>query len=436
MPGADAIAQDVVEEDAVGPRVVVVGGGFAGIAVARGLAGSAATVTVVDQHNFHTFQPLLYQVATAGLEPADVAYPIRTIFRNDSNVSFRHGRVSSIDLGAKEVLLANGPHLAYDHLVLASGASAEFFGVPGAAEHSLPLYTLADARHLRNHLLLTLEERDASPENFEPGITFVVVGGGPTGVETSGSVMELIDICVRRDRLNIDLEQSHVILVDQGTRVLPAFPKTASSYAKKILESRNITLRLGAQVKAVTRTGVDLSDGTTIEAAGVIWAAGVSARGTLAAEALPHEPGPQGRVKVEHDLSVLDHPDVWAVGDAAAVLSGSGDEVCPQLAPVAIQSGKHCAEQILRRMAGEPTTSFRYRDKGMMATIGRRAAVAKMKRGPVIKGTAGWIAWLTLHLFYLVGFRNRFRVLTNWCWRYLDWPSGPRLIVADAETAP
>ena len=337
------------------PRVVIVGGGFAGIAVARGLAGSEADVIVVDQHNFHTFQPLLYQVATAGLEPADVAYPIRTIFRNDSNVAFRHGRVTAIDLEAKEVLLADGPHLAYDHLVLASGASAEFFGVPGAAQYSLPLYTLADARHLRNRLLLTLEERDASPENYPPGVTFVVVGGGPTGVETSGSVRELLDICVRRDGLNIDLEQSHVILVDLGDRVLPAFPMSASTYAAKILENRHITLRLGVQVKEVTSTGVVLSDGTTIEAAGVIWAAGVSARGTLAAEALPHQPGPQGRVRVEHDLSVLEHPDVWAIGDAAAVLRGAGDEVCPQLAPVAIQSGKHCAEQILNVLKGKPT---------------------------------------------------------------------------------
>jgi NADH:ubiquinone reductase (H+-translocating) len=428
-------ASDANEDDTL-PHVVIVGGGFAGIAVARGLGGAKVRVTVVDQHNFHTFQPLLYQVATAGLEPADVAYPIRTIFRNEPNVSFRHGRVTSINLELKEVLLANGQKLHFDELVLASGASAEFFGVPGAAEFSLPLYTLADARHLRNQLLLTLEERDANPASFPPGITYVVVGAGPTGVETSGAVMELIDICVRRDRLNIDLDQSHVVLVDQGARVLPVFPKIASTYAKRILEKRRVTVRLGVHVEEVTRNGVLLADGSMIEAAGVIWAAGVSARGTLAAEALPHQPGPQGRLRVNPDLSVLEHPEIWAVGDAAAVLSGKGDDVCPQLAPVAIQSGKHCAEQILARLAGEPTKPFKYRDKGMMATIGRRAAVAKMKRGPVITGTIGWFAWLALHLFYLVGFRNRFRVLTNWFWRYLDWPSGPRLIVADAETAP
>ena len=417
-------------------RVVVVGGGFAGLSVARVLSNKKdVEVMIVDQHNFHTFLPLLYQVATAGLEPADVAYPIRTIFRKSTNISFRHGKVTSIDLEHKEVLLASGPHLAYDHLVLASGASAEFFGVPGASELSLPLYTLADARALRNHLLRTLEEREASPGDYGPGVTFVVVGGGPTGVEMSGALQELLEICVRRDNLNIDLDESHVVLVDQGTRLLPVFPESASTYAAKVLEKRGITLRLGVNVVKVTPDGVDLSDGTSIEAAGVIWAAGVSARGTLAAEALPHQPGPQGRVRVEPDLSVLQHPDVWAVGDAAAVLSGVGDDVCAQLAQVAIQSGKHCAKQILAVLNDRATVPFRYRDKGIMATIGRRAAVAKLNHGPVIKGTTGWIAWLALHLFYLVGYRNRFRVLTNWCWRYLDWPSGPRLIMADVETA-
>jgi len=432
MTSRDTLA----EESPSGTNVVIVGGGFAGMNVARGLAGTEAHVTIVDQHNFQTFQPLLYQVATAGLEPADVAYPIRTIFRNDDNISFRHGRVKGIDLENRDVVLANGPHIPFDHLVLASGATAEFFNVPGAAVNSLPLYTLADARHLRNHLLLTLEEHDAEPERFPPGVTFVVVGAGPTGMETAGSVMELLDICVRRDRLNISLEDSQVLVVDQGDRVLPAFPKAASRYAKKILEKRNIGVRLGVTVTEVHADGVTLSDGSTIQADGVIWAAGVSARGTLAADALPHEPGPQGRVRVMNDLSVEGQENIWAIGDAAAVLTNVGGSVCPQLAPVAIQSGTHCAKQILSVLNGRATTPFVYKDKGVMATIGRRAAVAKMKRGPVITGTLGWLAWLALHLFYLVGYRNRFRVLTNWTWRYLDWPSGPRLIVADAETAP
>ena len=415
------------------PRVVVIGGGFAGIQVARGLTGADVEVTVVDQHNFHTFQPLLYQVATAGLEPADVAYPIRTIFRRSDNVSFRHGRVESIDRASRQIVLASGARLDYDHLVLATGATAEFFGVTGAAERSLPLYTLADARQLRNHLLLTLELRDAESERHAAGITFVVVGAGPTGVETAGAVMELLDICVRRDRLNIDPDLSRVVLVDLGTRVLPVFPPSASRYAARVLERRRVELRLGVSVVEVRGDGVSLSDGTQIEAAAVIWAAGVSARGTLADD-VAHAPGPQGRVRVRPDCSVEGDEGMWAVGDVAAVLSGEGDTVCPQLAPVAIQSGRHCAQQIINTLSGAPTQPFHYRDKGIMATIGRRAAVAKAPKGPVIRGTLGWLAWLFLHLFYLVGFRNRVRVLINWAWRYLDWPSGPRLIVADAET--
>ena len=414
-------------------RVVVVGGGFAGINVARGLAGSPCDVTIVDQHNFHTFQPLLYQVATAGLEPADVAYPIRTIFRRDANISFRHSRVESLDLESKQVVLSGGARLDYDQLVLATGATAEFFSVPGAAECSLPLYTLSDARQLRNHLLLTLEMRDAEPERFAPGVTFVVVGAGPTGVETAGAVMELLDICVRRDGLQIDPALSKVVVVDLGERVLPVFPPSASRYAERILKNRRVELRLGVSVVEVRDDGVTLSDGSVIEAAGVIWAAGVSARGTLA-DGVSAQEGPAGRVTVRPDCSVVGAPGVWAVGDVAAVLTGESRDLCPQLAPVAIQSGRHCAVQIAKTLAGEATSSFQYRDKGIMATIGRRAAVAKAKRGPVVKGTLGWLAWLILHLFYLVGFRNRLRVLINWTWRYLDWPSGPRLIVADAET--
>jgi NADH dehydrogenase len=417
------------------PQVVIVGGGFAGLQVAEGLDGAHVRVTIVDQHNFHTFLPLLYQVATAGLEPADIAYPIRTIFGKSRNVTFRHGRVLVIDWPARQVLLKDGSHLDFDHLVLATGASAEFFGVKGAREHALPLYTLADARHLRNHLLLALERRDAHPVAERPGVTFVVVGAGPTGVETAGALIELLEVCVRRDRLQIDLAASEVVIVDPVDRVLAPFPRTASRYAARILTRRGVTLRLGVSVVEVLDDGVVLSDGSEIEADGVIWAAGVSGTGTLA-ESVPGPPTPQRRVPVDADLSVPGLEGVWAVGDAAAVPTGTRDsDVCPQLAPVAIQSGRHCAAQILASVEGRPTAPFRYRDKGIMATIGRRAAVAALPRGPVLRGTLGWLSWLGLHLAYLIGFRNRLRVLLNWTWRYFDWPSGPRLIVADAETA-
>jgi NADH dehydrogenase len=417
-------------------RVVVIGGGFAGLAAARRLAGHELAVTLVDQHNFHTFQPLLYQVATAGLEPADIAYPVRTVFGRDPNVTFRHGRASAVDLDARQVTLADGDELGYEHLVVASGAAAQFFGIAGAAEHARPLYTLGDARRLRNHLLATLEAADAHPEDFDGGApVFVVVGAGPTGVETAGALVELLDVCIRRDRLRIDPARTRVVLVDAGGSVLPAFRPEAGHYAAATLEGRGVEIRLDAEVAEVTPDGVRFADGEWLGAAAVVWAGGVTVDGTFAAT-LPLSKGRGGRVEVGADLSVAGHPEVYVVGDAAAVPSAPGGPIAAQLAQVAIQSGNHAARQILRRVGGHAPVPFTYLDKGIMATIGRRAGVAQLRWGPVVRGTLGWLAWLGLHLVYLVGFRNRLTVLVNWFWRYLDWPSGPRLIVADAETEP
>ncbi|MHB8328135.1 MAG: NAD(P)/FAD-dependent oxidoreductase [Acidimicrobiales bacterium] len=418
-------------------RVVVVGGGFGGLAAARSLAGHPVEVVLVHPHNFHTFQPLLYQVATAGLEPADVAYPVRTIFRREPNIVFRHGRVTGIDLEASRVFLADGSALGYDHVVLATGAAASFFGIPGAAEHARPLYTLGDARRLRNHLLATLESADAHPERFDEGApTFVVVGGGPTGVEMAGALMELLDVSVRRDRMRIDLARTRVVLLDVADRLLTSFAETAGRYAGDTLRARGVEVRLGRSVAEVTASGVRLDDGEWMAAAVVVWAAGVSVDGTLAAS-VDTARGRGGRVVVEDDLSLPGRPEVSVIGDAAAVPLGPDHKgLSPQLAQVAIQSGRHAGRQILRRISGAPTEPFVYTDKGIMATIGRRAAVAQLRRGPVIRGTLGWLAWLGLHLIYLIGFRNRLMVMLNWCWRYFDWPSGPRLIVADVENDP
>jgi NADH dehydrogenase len=415
-------------------RVVIAGGGFAGLAAARRLAGEPVEVTLADQHNFHTFLPLLYQVATAGLEPADVAYPLRTVLGRAPNLRFRHGRVTGIDLERHSVELADGYRLAFDHLIVASGASAAFFGVPGARDHACTLYGLADARRLRNRLLAVLERADAYPDRFEGGApTFVVVGGGPTGVETAGALVELIDVAIRHDRLRLDPRRTRVVLVDATDKLLGGFTPSASRYAEATLAARGVELRLGSPVAAVSAEGVRLADGEWLPAAVVVWAAGVSVEGTLAAT-LGGERTLGGRVVVGPDLSLPGDPAVSVVGDAAAVPLGPGPAgLCPQLAPVAIQSGRHAAEQVLRRVAGLPTLPFAYRDKGMMATIGRRAAVAQLGRGLVVRGTPGWLAWLGLHLVELIGFRNRVTVLVNWAWRYLDWPSGPRLIVADVE---
>lgn len=428
--------------DSPAVRVVVIGAGFAGLAAARALVarrgpGSAAglEVTIVDRNNFHTFLPLLYQVATAGLEPGDVAYPVRTIFRRRGSVLFRHAAVVGIDVAGRRVLLDDGVALPYDHLVVSSGATANFFGVPGASENALPLYVLADARRLRNQLLTVLEAVDAHPERYGGGApSFVVVGAGPTGVETAGALVELLQVAVRRDRLRLDAERTRVTLVDMGDRVLPGFRDDASHYARSTLERRGVAVRLGAGVAAVEADSVALTSGERLPAAVVVWAGGVTVAGT-AADGLPGERAHGARVVVGEDLALPGHPEISVVGDAAAVPDGQGG-LCPQLAQVAIQSGRHAGRQVRCRLAGVPTEPFRYRDKGTMATIGRRAAVAQVPHVPTVRGTIGWLAWLGLHLVYLIGFRNRLMVLLNWCWRYVDWPSGPRVIVADHRPPP
>ncbi len=421
-------------------RVVVVGAGFGGLNVARALIGKPVEVVVVDQRNFHTFQPLLYEVATAGLESGDVAYPIRVIFGKADNVSFRMATVTGVDWDRREVQLEDSAPLRFDSLVVASGATAKFFGIPGASDHSFPLYTLTDARRLRDHILRRLEDVDSHPEGAAArgALTFIVVGGGPTGVEVAGALAELLDVAVRHDGFRFERSAGRIVLVDGLDRLLTPFREPAAEYAATTLTGRGVELFLGRMVKEVTAGSVALDDGTVIPTRTVVWAGGVTVEGTVAAR-IDAPTGPNGRLEVDHDLAVRGHDDVWAVGDAAAVLwGGSGpaaDTVCPQVAQVAIQSGAHAARQILARLEGRPTTPFAYKDKGIMATIGRRAAVTQFRSGRLLRGTLGWLAWLGLHLVYLIGFRNKIVVFINWSWRYLSWGSGPRIIVSE-ETVP
>ena len=415
------------------PHVIIVGGGFGGLEVARGLANKNVRVTIIDRHNFHTFLPLLYQVATAMLEPAEVAYPIRTVFGKAQNVRFRHGQVRHVDHQRQLVVLADDTELPYDQLVIATGATAAFFGIPGASQHAIPLYSLADARRLRNRLLSALEQADAVAEIAPIGLNFVIVGGGPTGVETSGALSELIKTVIKRDGLQLDPTRIRVILVDMAPRLLTPFPEKASAYALKALERMGVEVQFGRSVVEVEEHAIRFADGERLRVAAVIWAAGVTANGTLAAD-VQDKAGPGGRIRVTSLLQLEGRTNMWAVGDSAAIPS-SGTTFYPQLAPVAMQSGRHVAQQIVRQLEGKPPLPFRFHNKGIMATIGRHAAVATLPKGLTIKGTLGWLAWLGLHLWYLVGFRNKLRVMINWTWRYFDWPSGPRLIVADAETA-
>jgi len=414
-------------------HVVIVGGGFGGLEVARGLVNKNVRVTIIDKHNFHTFLPLLYQVATAMLEPAEVAYPIRTVFGKAHNVRFRHGQVRHVDHQRQVVVLNDDVEIPYDQLVIATGATAAFFGIPGASLHAIPLYSLADARRLRNRLLSALEQADSVADTAPVGLNFVIVGGGPTGVETSGALSELIKTVIKRDGLRLDPTRVRVILVDMAPRLLTPFPEKASAYALRELERMGVEVEFGRSVVEVEEHAIRFADGERLRVAAVIWAAGVTATGTLASD-VQEKSGPGGRVRVTSLLQIEGETNVWAVGDSAAIPRGD-NTFYPQLAPVAMQSGRHVAQQILRQMEGKPPLPFKFHNKGIMATIGRHAAVATLPRGLTIKGTMGWLAWLGLHLWYLVGFRNKLRVMINWTWRYFDWPSGPRLIMADAETA-
>jgi NADH dehydrogenase len=419
-------------------RVVIIGAGFGGLSAARRLAKSEVEVTLVDQRNFHTFQPLLYEVSTAGLDPGDVAYPIRAIFGRAPNIRFRYATVTGVDWGAETVLVEGAEPLGFDSLIVASGATANFFGVEGAEEFAHPLYTLADARYLRDHLLRRLEEIDAHPERIEDGtLTFVVVGGGPTGVEVAGALAELLDVSVRHDGFAFPRDRARIVVVDGLDRLLTPFKEAASTYTADTLKKRTVELMLGRMVKRVTATCVELDDGTLLSTRTVVWAGGVSVNGTVAGQ-LGVMAERNGRLVVRADLALPDHHQVYAIGDAAAVPWGPDrpGATCPQLAQVAIQSGKHAAEQILNRMEEKPTLPFRYHDKGIMATIGRRAAVAEFPGGRLIRGTFGWLAWLGLHVVYLIGFRNKVTVLVNWSWRYLSWASGPRIIVGEDLRAP
>ncbi|MGD0312890.1 MAG: FAD-dependent oxidoreductase [Acidimicrobiales bacterium] len=388
------------------PRVVIIGAGFGGLAAAKRLAGSPVDVTVVDQRNYHTFQPLLYEVATAGLDPADVGYPVRAIFGRTPNVHFRLGTVTQIEWDERTVCFTgiNDAHdsaseacaddIPFDSLIVASGAVVNFFGVPGVEEHALPLYTLADAATVRDHILLRLEEADGESAHSSDGtLNFVVVGGGPTGVEMSAAIAELLDLSFARDGFRFDRSLARIVLIDGCKHLLTAFKNSAQDYAETTLQSRTVELKLDMKVARIDEAGVELEDGSVIPTRTVIWAGGVTARGTIAYEV------------------------------------GGSNQICPQLAQVAIQSGRHAADQIIAQTRDKPLRPFRYRDKGIMATIGRRAAVAQLRGGVVLRGTVGWLAWFGLHLVYLMGFRNRLTVVVNWTWRYLNWPSGPRIII-------
>jgi NADH dehydrogenase len=413
--------------------VVIVGAGFGGLDCARELVNEPVDVTIVDRHNFHTFQPLLYQVATAGLAASDVAYPVRGLFQDATNVRFRAGEVTGVDWDAGRVELAGGAPIPFDHLVVAAGATTNWFGVPGAAERALPLYGLEDAVRLRNHVLDQFERADADPGRLDRGaLTFVVLGGGPTGVETAGALVELFGTVLAKDFRRLDVGAARVVLLEMADAVLAPFSRTAQRHALDQLRARGVEVRLGERVTAVGPGGVTLASGEEIATATVVWAAGV--RASRLAGDLGVEQGAGGRIVVTPELGIPAHPGSFVVGDLALALGRDGRPL-PQVAPVAKQSGRYVGRLLARSVRGRPSRPFRYRDRGSMATIGRNAAVADLPLGLHLTGFPGWVGWLLLHLLYLVGFRNRASVVLSWSWSYLTWDRGPRLILDAAGPA-
>jgi NADH dehydrogenase len=414
------------------PQVVIVGAGFGGLNAARSLAKAPVDVTLVDRNNFHTFQPLLYQVATSGLASADVAYPVRGITQRQANLSFRQATVIGADLDAGRLHLQGDEHevgdLRFDHLVVAAGATTNTFGIPGVDHHGYPLYNLDDAVRLRNHVLERFEAADADPSLVDDGaLTFVVVGGGPTGVEVAGALAELFDRVLARDFKTLDVGRARVVLVEMLDHLLAPFAPVSRRHALDALVARGVEVRTGEAVSRVTANRVELKGGEEVPAHTLVWAAGVKANPVAAALGLPTGAG--DRVEVGPDLAVVDRPGVWAIGDVAAIVDPRhGARPLPQLAPVAIQSGRHVAKQIARTIEGTPTEPFHYVDKGTMATIGRSRAVAELPLGIKLRGFPAWLAWLGLHLVTLAGMRNRVSVFVNWAWNYLTWDRGPRLI--------
>ena len=404
------------------PRVVIVGSGFAGLTALNRLAKSGLRVTLVDRNSYSTFQPLLYQVATAGLTSADVAYPTWTA-AHKTRTQFRKGEVTGVDTDARHVLLSDGAVLDYDYLVLATGVSAAFFGVKGAEEHSYSLYTRLDAVRLRNQLMAELEKRSVAGDDSDLGIT--IVGGGATGLEMAGTLAEMRNIALPASFPAIDRARFRITLIEMGQALIAPFNPHLRDYARRELAKRGVDVRLDTKIEQVDAGSVRLSDGTTLPSDMTIWAAGITGPEWLGKLGLPIGRG--GRVITGPDLRVSGHERIFAAGDIG-VIEG---QPLPQLAQPAIQQGRHVADQIRLIEAGRPTQSFKYKDKGNMATIGHRSAVVDLPSHIRVRGTLAWLAWLALHLIYLLGNRNRISALVNLSWRYLTWSRGGGVIIGD-----
>lgn len=411
------------------PRVVIVGAGFAGIYAAKALRRASVDVLIIDQNNYHTFQPLIYQVATAGLEPGDVAHNVRAIFHRQENFAFRQDTVTGVDWDAKVLELTDGGREPFDYLILAAGAVYNDFGVPGVKEHAFFLKSLTEAVNIRSHILRQFERASADPALVEQGVLNVVlVGGGPTGVEMAGTLTELFSRVLPKDYPDVQIDKAKIILVETMDFLLPPYSEKSRAYTEAVLRERGVELKLGSTLTAVRPHEVELKSGEVIPTQTLIWAAGI--RGHPLVDTLGLELERGFRVKVNPDLSLPGRPFAYAAGDLAASKDENG-KLHPQVASVAIQHGKHIAKNIRKQLSGEPTTPFSYFEKGNMAIIGRNAGVAELSKvflGLRMRGLLGWLAWLFIHLVYLPGYQNRVSAFFNWIYNYLTFDRHSRLI--------
>jgi NADH dehydrogenase len=382
------------------PRVLVLGGGFAGIAAARKLKKSDVDVVLVDKHDYHTFQPLLYQVATGLLEQPAVGHPIRDLVHKQPNARVHQDTITAVDLDAREVRFRELEPLGYDYLVFGLGAEVNFFGVEGAPEHAFPLYTLADAVRLKDQVLKTWEAADRRPALIDDGaLNIVVVGGGPTGIETAGALAELYHGVFTKDYPDVKSDQARITLVEAGPELFPMFKPDIRAYTEKALAKRSVEVLTGEVVESITPLRVRLKSGRVLKAHTLVWGAGLQGNQLVRSMGLELEKG--NRIGVDAELRIPSHPEVYAVGDAAAITDLKTDQVLPQLGSVALQAGGHAGETIAHEVAGKKTEPFKYRDKGTMATIGRGSAVVQMLGGRTMKGKAASAAWGTVHLALL-----------------------------------
>jgi len=395
------------------PRVLILGGGFAGVGAAKELEDADAEVILVDRHDYHTFQPLLYQLATGLLETSAVGHSLRDLVGHHKNTTVHQGSVAGVDLQRREVQFEDLAPITYDYLVYGLGAEVNFFGTDGATDHAFPMYTLPNAVALKDHLLERWEAVDHDPSLVEDGaLNVVVVGGGPTGVETAGAVAELYRAEFAKDYPNIEQSQARITLVEAGPELFGMFKPKLRTYAVKALTDRTVEVRTGSAVASVAPTRVTLKSGEVLNAHTLVWGAGLQGNRLVQSLGLELERG--NRIGVKDDLTLPDHPEVFAVGDAAAIFDAKSEQVLPQLGSVALQSGEHAGETIARRIAGKKTKPFAYKDKGTMAAIGRRAACVQMLGGKTMTGTKAQLAWSAVHLALLPTNEDRAKAVVDW----------------------